>query len=70
MVTQGTEFCPDDTDIRPTITGTVSGTFYSSPAGLDINPQLEELILQDQVVGLIKFCMKSPLVGTQLLLQQ
>ena len=35
---QGTEFCPDDTDIRPTITGTVSGSFYSSPAGLDINP--------------------------------
>ncbi len=35
---QGTEFCPDDTDIRPSITGTVSGTFYSSPAGLDINP--------------------------------
>ena len=35
---QDTEFCPDDTDIRPAITGTVSGSFYSSPSGLDINP--------------------------------
>jgi gliding motility-associated-like protein len=47
----GTEFCPDDNDIRPSISGSVSGTFSSLPVGLDINPTTGKINFQNSTHG-------------------
>ena len=47
----GTEFCPDDNDIRPSISGSVSGTFSSLPVGLDINPTTGKIDFQNSTHG-------------------
>jgi gliding motility-associated-like protein len=47
----GTEFCPNDTDIRPSISGAASGTFYSLPAGLDINSTTGKISFQNSTHG-------------------
>ena len=47
----GTEFCPGDNDIRPSISGSVSGTFSSLPAGLDINPTTGKIDFQNSTHG-------------------
>ena len=36
--TPGIVFCRNDSDLTPSISGLVSGTFYSIPGGLDLNP--------------------------------
>jgi gliding motility-associated-like protein len=46
-----TEFCPDDTDIRPSITGSISGTFFSLPAGLEINSTTGKIDFQNSTHG-------------------
>ena len=67
----GTEFCANDSDLTPSIRGSVSGVFYSLPNGLDINPQLEKLIFRVQLLERLISSMKyHPLVEAQLLLQQ
>ena len=47
----GAEFCPDDNDIRPSISGSVSGTFSSLPVGLDINPTAGKIDFQNSTHG-------------------
>ena len=49
--TPETEFCPDDSDISPSISGSVSGTFFSLPAGLDINPTTGKIDFQNSTYG-------------------
>ena len=56
----GTEFCPDDTDIRPSISGSVSGTFYSLPAGLDINPTTGKISFQNSTHGTYNILYEVP----------
>jgi len=46
-----TEFCPDDSDIRPSISCSVSGTFFSLPAGLNINPTTGKIDFQNSTYG-------------------
>ncbi|MDB4066337.1 BspA family leucine-rich repeat surface protein [Flavobacteriaceae bacterium] len=58
----GTEFCPDDTDIRPSISGTVSGTFYSLPAGLDINSTTGKISFQNSTYGIYNIFYEVPSV--------
>ena len=50
--TLGTEFCADDTDIRPSVSGSVSGTFYSLPAGLDLNSTTGKISFQNSTHGI------------------
>ncbi|MDA9245067.1 BspA family leucine-rich repeat surface protein [Flavobacteriaceae bacterium] len=50
--TIGTEFCADDTDIRPSVSGSVSGTFYSLPAGLDLNSTTGKISFQNSTHGI------------------
>ena len=56
----GTEFCPNDTDIRPSISGSVSGTFYSLPAGLDINPTTGKISFQNSTHGTYNILYEVP----------
>ena len=56
----GTEFCPNDTDIRPSISGSVSGTFYSLPAGLDINPTTGKIRFQNSTHGTYNILYEVP----------
>jgi len=56
----GAEFCPNDTDIRPSISGSVSGTFYSLPAGLDINPTTGKIRFQNSTHGTYNILYEVP----------
>ena len=55
-----TEFCPDDSDIRPSISGSVSGTFFSLPAGLDINPTTGKIDFQNSTHGIYSIFYEVP----------
>ncbi|MDB4128957.1 gliding motility-associated C-terminal domain-containing protein, partial [Flavobacteriaceae bacterium] len=47
----GIEFCANDSDLTPSISGLVSGTFYSIPSGLDINLTTGKIDFQDSTPG-------------------
>ena len=47
----GIEFCADDSDITPSISGSVSGVFYGLPSGLDINPTTGKIDFQNSTPG-------------------
>ena len=47
----GTEFCANDSDLTPSIRGSVSGVFYSLPNGLDINPTTGKIDFQSSTPG-------------------
>jgi len=49
--TPGLEFCANDSDLTPSISGLVSGTFYSIPSGLDINLTTGKIDFQDSTPG-------------------
>ncbi len=44
--TPGIVFCRNDSDLTPSIGGLVSGTFYSIPSGLDLNPTTGKIDFQ------------------------
>ncbi|MDA8849410.1 BspA family leucine-rich repeat surface protein [Flavobacteriaceae bacterium] len=44
--TPGIVFCRNDSDLTPSISGLVSGTFYSIPSGLDLNPTTGKIDFQ------------------------
>ena len=44
--TPGIVFCRNDSDLTPSISGLVSGTFYSIPGGLDLNPTTGKIDFQ------------------------
>ena len=47
----GIEFCANDSDLTPSIRGSVSGVFYSLPNGLDINPTTGKIDFQSSTPG-------------------
>ena len=49
--TPGIVFCRNDSDLTPSISGLVSGTFYSIPSGLDINLTTGKIDFQDSTPG-------------------
>ena len=58
--TPGIQFCTDDSNITPTVSGLVSGTFYSIPGGLDINPITGKINFQNSTPGTFNIFYEVP----------
>ena len=56
----GIQFCTDDSNITPTVSGLVSGTFYSIPGGLDINPITGKINFQNSTPGTFNIFYEVP----------
>ncbi|MDB4229028.1 gliding motility-associated C-terminal domain-containing protein, partial [Flavobacteriaceae bacterium] len=56
----GIEFCANDSDLTPSISGLVSGTFYSLPDGLDINPTTGKINFQSSTPGMFNILYEVP----------